>query len=129
MDLEQYRLSSNIKCRIIRSQQTRLVFYQKFLRGPIPLNWLRKAMSLGGTCLSVGIILWYYRGLKKSITFKLGIQDIANLIGRSWLTAQRGLRALERSGLVAIKRHRGRKHLIEIQEVEKETNSNTSLQK
>jgi len=91
-----------------------------FLRGPIPLDWLQRAMRLGGTAISVGIVLWYYKGLKKSSIFKIGIQDIAGLIGRSWLTAKRGLIALERRGVISISRHQGRKHLIEIHEIDDE---------
>ena len=56
------------------------------------------------------------------MVFKIGTQDLANLIGRGWLTAKRGLIALEKEGLIAIERHNGRKHLIEIREVDDEIN-------
>ena len=94
-----------------------------FVRGPIPLDWLQKTMKLGGSATSVGIILWYLRGLKKLTIFKIGTQDIANLIGRSWLTAKRGLKALEQHGLIGIERHDGRKHLVEIREVKEGQNA------
>lgn len=75
-------------------------------------------MSLKGAALSVGLILWYFRGLKKSMTFKVGIQDIAGHIRKSWLTTQRALFALEKAGLIKIERHDGQKHRVTIREVE-----------
>ena len=130
MDFEKYKLSGveQTSATILNRKATRRL-KSPFLRGPIPLDWLQKAMKLGGTAISVGIILWYYRGLKKLLVFKIGIQDIANLISRSWLTAKRGLTALEEEGLITIQRHKGRKHLIEIREVDEETNSNPFVEK
>ena len=130
MDFEKYKLSGveQTSATILNRKATRRL-KSPFLRGPIPLDWLQKAMKLGGTAISVGIILWYYRGLKKLLVFKIGIQDIANLIGRSWLTAKRGLKALEKEELITIQRHKGRKHLIEIREVDEETNSNPFVEK
>ena len=122
MDINRYRLQEPNKTHAL-AMKPRVVarrLRSPFVCGPIPLSWLQKAMRLGGTAISVGIILWYYRGLKKSMIFKIGIQDIAGLIGRSWLTAKRGLIALERRGVISISRHQGRKHLIEIHEIDDE---------
>lgn len=90
----------------------------RFVKGPIPLIWLQAAMKLSGACLSAGIILWHLRGLKRSVRFKIGVGDIANLIGRSWVTAQRALLALERAELIMIERHEGRKHIVTIREID-----------
>src|SRR5208337_2908107 len=88
-----------------------------FVQGPIPLNWLQAAMELGPASLSVGIILWYVHGLKKSKPFKIGIHDLAKLINCGWSTAFRGLKKLENRGLISIKRQIGAKHIITIQEI------------
>ena len=122
MEFEKYKLQelNQSNPRVYRDPRQARRLKTPFLRGPIPLSWLQKAMKLGGTAISVGIVLWYYRGLKKSLIFKIGIQDIAGLIGRSWLTAKRGLIALERRGVISISRHQGRKHLIEIHEIDDE---------
>ena len=78
-------------------------FYEgAFLRGPVPLNWLQRAMDLGPAAISAGIILWYFQGLKKSIRFKIGIQDLAKLINSSRSTAQRGLIMLGKNALIKI---------------------------
>ena len=120
MEFERYKLQESDRANLPILRHRRAIQRLKvpFIRGPIPLDWLQKAMKLGGAAISVGIVLWYFRGLKKLSVFKIGIQDIANLIGRSWLTAKRGLIALEKGGLISIKRHQGRKHLIEILEDE-----------
>ena len=122
MELERYRLTENDKTnlRILRPRRAVKRMNSPFLRGPIPLSWLQRAMRSGGAAISVGVILWYFRGLKKTSVFKVGTQDIAGLIDRSWLTAKRGLLALEGNGLITITRHQGRKHVIEIREVESE---------
>ncbi len=124
MDFDRYKLPQADKTHLPITRHQVIVRRLKspFLRGPIPLDWLQKAMKLGGSATSVGIILWYLRGLKKLTIFKIGTQDIANLIGRSWLTAKRGLKALEQHGLISIERYDGRKHLVEIREVKEDGN-------
>ena len=125
MEFERYKLQESDRANLSILRHRRAIRRLKvpFVRGPIPLDWLQKAMKLGGAAISVGVILWYFKGLKKLSIFKIGIQDIANLIGRSWLTAKRGLIALEKERLIAIQRHNGRKHLVEIQDDEVEGNS------
>lgn len=129
MEFERYKLQEGDKMNLPIFRHRRAIRRLKapFLRGPIPLDWLQKAMKLGGAAISVGIILWYFKGLKKLSIFKIGIQDIASLIDRSWITAKRGLIALERQGLITIERHNGRKHLIEIREDEMDANSKVFL--
>ena len=34
----------------------------KFLRGPVALDWLRRAAALPGKALAVGLALWFLRG-------------------------------------------------------------------
>ena len=126
MDINRYRLQEPNKTHAL-AMKPRVVARRSrspFVCGPIPLSWLQKAMDLGSAPLAVGNVLWYLRGLKKSLTFKIGVQDIANLIGRSWLTAKRGLTKLEENGLISIKRHAGRKHLVEILTADEREDSN-----
>ena len=120
MDVDQYRIPND--------QQTTHLPPQKrtrtpringpFLRGPVPMAWLQEAMRLGIGALSVGIILWHLRGMKNSSTFKVGMQNLANYVGRSRVTCQRALQALEEGGLIAVERNNGRKHIVTILEVE-----------
>ncbi len=93
---------------------------EPFIKGPIPLSWLLAAADLAGAASMVGTILWYLGGLKRSMTFKIGIQDIAARLNRSWITVQRAISALERANLIKIERSPGRKNIVTILEVEEE---------
>ena len=37
---------------------------EKFLKGPIPENWLAQAARLPGKAFHVGIVLWFLAGMK-----------------------------------------------------------------
>ena len=116
LELDQYRLPVTNQPSYQQPRKQRMVprIEPPFLLGPIPLVWFQEAMKLSKAALSAGIILWYFRGLKRSLTFKLGIQDLANRISRSWVTAQRALLALERKKLIDLDRADGRKHVVTI---------------
>src|SRR5262249_57800537 len=43
----------------------------KFLRGPVPLAWLRRAAEFPGKALAVGLALWFLHGVKKRWTVRL----------------------------------------------------------
>ena len=40
----------------------------KFLRGPVPLDWLSRAAALPGRSLHVAMAVWFMAGLRKSRT-------------------------------------------------------------
>lgn len=130
MEFNQYRLPETNQSQYRQPRKQRMVRRVKppFLRGPIPLDWLHEAMKLSKAALSAGIILWYFRGLKKTLIFKLGIQDLANRINRSWVTAQRALLALEMKKLIALDRANGRKHVVTILECVQEKTNKEVLQ-
>src|SRR5262245_26753722 len=80
---------------------------KKFLKGPIPWEWLQRAGRARGHALHVAVVLWFLAGITKCGTVKLSNLVLAGFgVDRS--TAQRGLRALEVAGLVTVVRHRGR---------------------
>jgi hypothetical protein len=75
----------------------------RFLRGPIPVPWLVSASGLPGKALHVGILIWYLSGLSKSKPVTLARQAVEQFsLART--TAWRGLRELERAGLVVVER-------------------------
>ena len=43
----------------------------EFLKGPVPLDWLRRAASLGGKSLAVGLVLWFDAGRKNTRKIRL----------------------------------------------------------
>jgi len=36
-----------------------------YLGGPVPMAWLADAVTAGGAALTLGVSLWFYRGLRK----------------------------------------------------------------
>lgn len=86
----------------------------KFLKGPIPLAWIETAMALPGRALAVGVLLWFEAGCARGDTVDLTYARLARR-GLPENTARRGLRALERAGLVTIDRRAGRALRVTIQ--------------
>jgi len=84
-----------------------------FLKGPVPMAWLRMAGRMPGKALLVGIEVWFQAGLKRSTEVTISLSRF-RLFGVSRFAAARGLRALERAGLISVVRHPGRKPLVRI---------------
>ena len=89
----------------------------EYLRGPIGWVWLRLAARLPGSALKVGLVLWHYRALNKSMTFKTGTRDIARFLGLSPDTVRRAIDALADVGLIRLSCAPGRKCLITMVEI------------
>lgn len=83
----------------------------RFLKGPIPWPWLVAAANLRGRTLHVAVVLWFLAGLTRSTTVKLGGRQLAEL-GVDRHAKYRALRALERAGLVRVKRSPGQNPLV-----------------
>jgi hypothetical protein len=80
---------------------------RQFVKGPIPLPWLCTASRLPGRTLHVGMVLWYLAGVCSSKDVKLTTKKLKPW-GISHDQKTRGLAALERAGLVKVKRGTGR---------------------
>lgn len=106
-DLERFRATSAMPdqtptpCRPNRHQRG------KFLKGPIPWDWLTKAVSIRGKALAVSLVLWREVGCQKSNTVKLKPSAL-KAFGVSRTTAYVALTRLEQAGLISVERHRGR---------------------
>jgi len=79
----------------------------KFLRGPISWDWLLSAMKLPGKAVHVGLMLWLEVGLQKSMTIHFCLSRAVRQ-GIPINTARRAVHALERAGLIVVKRLPGR---------------------
>jgi hypothetical protein len=81
----------------------------KFLKGPVPWNWLARALRLPGKALAVGVLLWWEAGCanRATVRFHQGLRRELGL-GCHEDTVRRGLRALEAAGLVRVGRPSGR---------------------
>jgi DNA-binding MarR family transcriptional regulator len=81
---------------------------QRFLKGPIPWDWLRQAGELPGKALHVGICIWLEVGMKRSANVKVSLSKVGREMGCDRTTASRGLQHLETAGLINVDRHPGR---------------------
>jgi len=86
---------------------------EKFLKGPIPWEWLTEAAKQPGKAFQVGIALWFLAGIKGSRTVALS-GSVLEDFGVNRYAAYRGLKVLEDAGLVSAKRHPGRNPLVTI---------------
>ena len=86
---------------------------ERFLRGPIPLNWLSTAATLPGRSLHVGVALWLEAGLRNS-----AVVPLSNITGRHFgldrNAKYRALAWLESAGLVTVERKLGRAPMVTI---------------
>ena len=89
---------------------------QKFLKGPIPWNWLLTACALPGKALAVALQLWFMSGIERSDQVALNITRFAKLVGVSRDTVARSLIRLEEVGLVSVQRSPGSNPRITILE-------------
>jgi len=86
---------------------------KRFLRGPIPLDWIATAARLPGKSLHVAITLYYWQGLRRSHKVRMSMALLKDFGVSRW-AAYRGLAALERAGLVHVERLAGRSPRVEI---------------
>ena len=112
IDLEDYTVKvpfrgnhkGRIKCRKLQTE--------RFLKGPINMNWLVRAARLGRSALVTGLVLWHYDGMRHGRTFKIGISEAAKLFTVSRRTALRGIKRLEAANLIFVLREPGRKLIV-----------------
>jgi hypothetical protein len=86
--------------RVVESSRSNIK--QPYIR-TLPLEWTILASGLPGKALHVGIVLWFYAGLSKSLTVKL----TRSRLGRFGIhpeTGRRALRNLEEARLVRVQR-------------------------
>ena len=91
-----------------------------FLKGPISWTWLSAAARLPGRALHVALSIRLLTGIKKSSRIALSVSKLL-LLGVSRHAAYRGLTALEAEGLVSVDRHRGRKPMVTVIEIESDS--------
>ncbi len=80
---------------------------EPFLKGPVPWGWLTSAADLPGKALAVSLVVWFRAGCENRRTVAVTLARLTRM-GMSESTARRGLRTLERAGLVSVERRPGR---------------------
>jgi len=84
---------------------------ERFVRGPVPYEWLRVALSVGGKAGNLSWAMWWLAGMERTNPIKLTRRVLSdfNISPRS---ARRLLIAFERAGLVEVDRKRGRGPIV-----------------
>jgi hypothetical protein len=117
MDLQKLKLPENL-CSVEKAESPSFGSLKKgvkFLKGPVPLTWLVLAGGQSGKALHVGITLWFLRGLNKCNTFPLSMKILRDM-GVEKTAGYRGLKQLEKAGLVSVKRKVGRLSIVTVLE-------------
>ncbi len=79
----------------------------KFVRGPVPCDWLKAALALGGKAGNLAWALWWLAGIEGRNPVRLTVRVLQEFkIAPN--TARRLLVEFERAGLVEVDRKRGR---------------------
>ena len=109
-DVDELRLSGaslNGIAELVSRKPPRHRTGDKFLKGPIPWNWIQQAARLPGSALHVGVLLWFEAGCRKSRTFPISLARAGEFQLHSD-TMKRCLWKLEAAKLVSIRRPPGR---------------------
>jgi hypothetical protein len=117
IEMDRFRLRAGQSGGPLASQKTppRPRSGERFLKGPIPLDWLSAAACLPGKSLHVGIALWFMGGLHKSRVVPLS--NMAGLrFGLDRNAKYRALEWLEQASLVSVERKLGRAPVVTILE-------------
>jgi hypothetical protein len=80
----------------------------RFLKGPIPVEWLKKAIAAGVPALKIGLVLWYLHGLKQtwmrdSKMLLLSSRELKKW-GISRTTKYQGIDQLKKAKLIQVKK-------------------------
>ena len=85
---------------------------QPYIR-TLPLEWTILASSLPGKALHVGMVLWFYAGVSKSLTVKLTRSRLRRFRIHPE-TGRRALKTLEQASLVSVQRQGHRSPSVRI---------------
>src|SRR5262249_21980264 len=99
-DLETFRLRPEMTAPPKPSTRTpRHKKGRRFIKGPIPWDWVETAMALPGKVLHVAVLLWQEAGFRRNRTVKLCLRGSLPAGMNEWNT-RRAIRQLEKAGLV-----------------------------
>jgi len=87
--------------------------YTKFLKGPIPWDWVIRASDLPGKALIIGLCLWRLSGATKKNEITLGNKEIEPF-GINRAAKSRAIAALKQAGLIEVERNPGRWSTIKL---------------
>jgi hypothetical protein len=86
---------------------------EPFLKGPIPMAWLKAAAELPGKAFQLGVAIWWLRPMSKGENFKL-TQKALDYVGISRDATYDALKRLEARELIRVQRSPGRRPIVGI---------------
>ena len=110
LSLPNRKIHANLKEKI---KQTHYKKGEKFLKGPIPWDWLSKASQNPGKSLNVALAIWFLSGVNRSNTVSLS-GSVLRELGVKRHSGYRALKSLEGAGLISVYRHAGRNPVVTI---------------
>ena len=84
-----------------------------FIKGPLPMDWISKAALLPGKAVQVGLVLWWFAGMRPQQKIKVTRQAL-KLLNVSNDAYRDALSRLEEVGLVKVFRTPGQRATVEI---------------
>jgi hypothetical protein len=120
LDPDNFRLNQPLPVAVPASPRRRSP-RQLYLGGQPPMAWLTRAHTAGKAALATGIVLWFKRGLQSGKNVPIRVDSsLRRSMGLTHDQARRGVRALERAGLLEVNRG-GRGRCAEVTIIEKFT--------
>ena len=110
LDIESLKLDSQIDLEAIINDDDNSEVRRngRFIKGPLPIDWLVKARSAGSPALQVGLIIWYLQGLNQPRMKRRAMISLSNIEFKKWgmsrITKRRGIDQLEAAKLIRVKR-------------------------
>jgi hypothetical protein len=86
---------------------------EAFIKGPIPMEWIKAASRCGYRAEAVALLVWYAAGVQRANPCKLTPKVLAELHVHP-RTAKRILERFVDAGLTTVEFHRGRSPLVTI---------------
>jgi hypothetical protein len=86
-----------------------------FVKGPVPLYWLRRAAQLSKPALVLGIELWHRKGVTRKWENTISQSHLSRLYNWHRTTFYRALKALEAASLIVVHRERGKNPIVRLQ--------------
>ena len=113
--MKQERIITPTIEKILNKKKNRLSC--QFIKGPIPLSWICRVCKLSKNSIKVALAIRFLGGMIGNGWIELKNSSVAKFkLNRSGKSL--GLRELENSGMIKVKRRSGRSPLVKIIEVE-----------
>ena len=100
---------------------------ERFVRGPIPCDWLQRALACGGKSGNLALALWWLAGMQRCNPIRL-TRQVALDFNISPRCARRLLASFERAGLVQVARKRGRGPQVVLLALDAKTAASASIE-